>query len=449
MKKLFFAIAIAATAFAYGQEKIQTLTLKEAVKMGLANNVTLNQQENNLISSRVNKTSSLLNLGPSVEVNGNAGRNDGNSFNQQQGIVVNGTLDFINASIDASMPLFRGMSVVNNARRASNQYESQLNVVKRSSQDLIRAVAFQYLTCLLDRELVFINERNVETQRKQLEQIRGQVSAGARAEVDARNQEYQVKNAELLLVRAQNTLRNDKAVLARSLPLDPSISFELEEPDWQMTSLDNLAVDELYALALANRSDLRSAEYGEKAARFGYMSQKGGYFPTINIFASYGSRYNYIHPTENFVFENRNFAQQFAEDNTQLTYGVSFRIPIHGGFQNRSFTVREKMNYENAKLTKQNTELTVKNDVLLVYQNLQDAKTSYAASQAQLEAAQISNNLERERYALGISDIVAVTLSNQTLTRAEADYQSARYTLMFQTLLVNYATGVLKFEDIP
>jgi outer membrane protein len=107
------------------------------------------------------------------------------------------------------------------------------------------------------------------------------------------------------------------------------------------------------------------------------------------------------------------------------------------------------MVYENAKLQTENTEIVVKTEVLLAYQNLQDAKSAYEAAQAQLSAAETANSLERERYILGISDIVALTQSNQSLTRAQSDYENARYTLMFQNLLINYATGVLKFEDIP
>lgn len=107
------------------------------------------------------------------------------------------------------------------------------------------------------------------------------------------------------------------------------------------------------------------------------------------------------------------------------------------------------MLYENAKLQTENTEIVAKSEVLLAYRNLKDAESAFEAATAQLDAAEISNALERERYTLGISDIVALTQSNQALTQAQGDYESARYTLMFQKLLINYATGTLQYEDIP
>jgi outer membrane protein len=426
------------------------LTFKEAVKIGLDNNLTLNQQKNLLVATKVAKSSGLLSFGPSVNINGNAGRNDGNSFNQQQGRVINGVLDFMNTSLDANMPLFRGLNTLNNYRSASSAYDAQLHFVNRTSQDVIRDISRQYLTCLLDQRLIIINEKNLETQQQTFNQIREQVNAGSRAEVDMKNQEYQVKNAELLLVRAKNTLRNDKAVLAQTLQLDPIIGFELEEPAWSIDNSDIANLDELYKVASERRSDLKRAEENEKASQFTYAASKSLYFPSITAFASYGSAYNYIYRSEAIPDAgNRTFEQQFTNDNTQLTYGISFRIPIYNAFQNRANISRNQMLLENAKLQTENTELVVKSEVLLAYQNLQDAKVAYEAAQSQLAAAETSNSLEKERYTLGISDIVALTLSNQTFNRAQADYENARYTLMFQNLLINYATGTIKFEDIP
>jgi outer membrane protein len=253
-------------------------------------------------------------------------------------------------------------------------------------------------------------------------------------------------------VRAKNTLRNDRAILAQTLQLDPTIQFELEDPMWEIKNSENVNLDDLYTVANERRSDLKRAEETENASQFTYSAAKSAYFPSINLFASYQSAYNYVYrgeePPEQHP-DNRNFSDQFAKDNTQLTYGVSFRIPIYNAFQNRAAISRNHMAYQNAKLQAENTKIVVKSEVLLAYQNLQDAKLAFEAAQAQLSAAETSNSLEKERYSLGISDIVALTQSNQTLTRAQSDFENARYTLMFQDLLINYATGTLNFEDIP
>src|SRR5687768_5465192 len=210
MKQLRIVVALLTLTFSASAQQApiagqspSKLTFKEAVKIGLDNNLNLNQQKNLLVASRVAKQSGMLGFGPTVNINGNAGRNDGNSFNQQQGRVVNGVLDFVNASLDANMPLFRGLNAQSNYRVASSTYNAQLHFVNRTSQDVIRDISRQFLTCLLDQQLVIIAKKNVETQQQQYDQIAAFVAAGTRAEVDAKNQEFQLKNAELLLVRAK------------------------------------------------------------------------------------------------------------------------------------------------------------------------------------------------------------------------------------------------------
>lgn len=444
----FFWLGVSFTGV--GQDVPPKLTFKEAVKIGLERNPVLNQEKNNLVTSTVTKTASLLQLTPAVNVTGNAGRNDGNSFNQQQGAVVNGILDFVGANINASMPLFNGLNNVNTYRQSVNQLDAQTQFVNRTSQDVIRNVAAQFLTCLLDQQLLLIQERNLETQQKQFDQIREQVAAGSRAEVDLFNQEFQVKNAELLVLRASNTLKNDKIILAQIIQMDPSVPYELAEPEWDInTVIEELELNDMYATALDRRGDLASARFNEKASHLGYQATKGTYFPRVTLFAQYGSRYNYIHPTETFTPDNRPFEQQFFEDNLQLTYGMSFLIPIYGGFNTRSTVVRNRMSYQNAKLTADNTEILVKSDVQRAYQNYYDVRSSYDATASQLKAAEITFGLEQERYNLGITDIVSLTQANQNYTQAQSDFARARYTLLFQRVLINYATGTLRFEDIP
>jgi outer membrane protein len=344
------------------------------------------------------------------------------------------------------VPIFNGLSQVNGYRSAHSLNEAQLHQVARSTQDVIQLVANNYLTCLLDQQLVNIQKQNIETQKLQYNQIKSQVDLGARAEADLYNQEYQVKNAELLFIRAQNKLKNDLALFARSLALDPTVPLELEEVDWNVDTLLEGQVDrdQMQMTALSQRSDLKTAENIEKARHYSYSAIKGRYYPSVYAGVSYGSRYNYIHG-----FDNRSFDDQFRQDNRQLSYGVSVTIPIFYGFQSRAQAALAKVQYKNAALDRDATEIRVKTEVMQVYQNFQDAKTNYLAAQAQLKAAELTYKTQKERYDLGISNVVEMNTTNQAYIQAQGDFQSALFTLMFQRLLIDYAVGTLTFEDIP
>ena len=87
--------------------------------------------------------------------------------------------------------------------------------------------------------------------------------------------------------------------------------------------------------------------------------------------------------------------------------------------------------------------------MISAHQNFRDAKSNYDASAAQLRAAELTYQTEKERYDLGISSMVQLSTTNQDYIKAKGDFQNAKYTLMFQKLLINYAIGTLKIEDIP
>jgi outer membrane protein len=359
---------------------------------------------------------------------------------------VNGVIDYVGGSVGASMPVFQGLSNLNQYRRANNQNEAQLHQVVRSNQDVIRDVANQYLRCLLDQELIEISEQNVETQQIQYDQIKELVDLGNRAAADLYNQEYLVKNAELLLVRDRNTLSNDLATLALTLQIDPTVYTSVEEVAWDVNllSADTLSIDAMVSMAMNRRSDLKQAQHFEQAAHFGYNAIKGQYYPNLSASIQYGSRYNYVHGED-----NRSFNDQFLQDNVALGYGLAITIPIYYGFQYRAQAAFSRVTYENAQISTRNMEVTVKTDVIRSYQNFRDALTNYETSQAQVRSAEIAYQMEKERYDLGISNIVQLQLVNQTYVRAQGDYQSSLFNLMFQRLLINYTLGTLRFEDIP
>lgn len=445
MKRVFILLVLITGVGSVSAQ--QTLTFRNAVTLGLENNLLLNQQKNLLISTGVNRTSALLQMSPSVSAGGSAGRFDGNSFNQQRGEVVNGQVDFVNGGLSANLPIFNGFNQVNAYKQAASQNEAQLNFVVRTTQDVIRNVSFQYLTCLLDQQLLKIDQQNLETQKTQLDQIKQQVELGSRAEADLYNQEFQVRTAELQAVRSGNRLKNDKALLAQTLMIDPIISFDLEEVNWGAESylIDAVVLENLNTQALENRADLKQASNTERAAQLGFLSRRGRYYPNLSAFAEMNSRYNYIHGAP----DNRTFDQQFRSDNRQFNYGLSLQIPIFNGLANRALVVQQRVLFENAQLTTKNTEVRVKSDVLIAYQNYQDARASFSAAESQLKSGELSYKMEKERFDLGISNIVQLTTAQQSYVKAQSDFASAQFTLMFQKLLIGYATGTLRVDDLP
>lgn len=444
---LYFFLAMLGCGIASAQDVDSVLTFRKAIDIALKNNVTLNTQRNNLNQSQVNKSFRIAQLGPQASINGGVGMRNGNSFIQQEGRVVNATVYGASAQLNASMPIFNGLSGLNTARQADAQLDAQVAFVHRTTQDIINTVATQYLQVLLDQELLKIAEENVNLQRTILEQVTTQVDLGSRSPVDQYNQQAQLSNAELRAVQAEFQLTADRITLFQSLLVDPTSVRRIEEPSWDVNAiaLDNLSLQQLFEEAKIHRADLKQAEYTERASRFAMQSAKGNYLPSINAVYSNGSAWNKLKGAP----EARTFNQQFFTDNRSNYLGLNVSIPIFAGLQNRAQYIQSRVQYDNSKLQTESREVQVKGDVLRAYENFESVKKAYSAGVTGLEASQMAYNLEQERFNLGVTSFVDFANANRTYIQAQTDMAQAKYRFLFQKVMLDYAIGTLKPEDLP
>jgi outer membrane protein len=436
----------------------KVLTFEDAVKLALDNSVLLNQQKNNLEYNQMQKTSSIASIGPSVTLGGTAQQFNGNSFNQQQGRVIIGVRDNVSGSINANMNLFSGFARINSIRQYSNLADAQSYFVKRTAQDAINTVAGQYLTVMLDVELLRIARQNFEALNKQLDQVKEQVRLGAKSPVDEYNQDALTKAAELRMVQAEVNLNNDKTTLTQSLLMDPFEQYDVEKPAWDLNKLgyDGLTMEDLAEKAKAQRGDYQRAVSSELSAKFGMRASRGfNMMPSVYLFGSYGSSYNFAHDQPDSVQVNgvmvRNqasFSDQFKTNNVYKAYGIQVNIPLFNGLQYRTTVAQQKVLYENAQWTKKSLEYQIKNDVIRAVRNYEAARKAYQVSVDQLTAAEAAFELEKERYNLGVTNFVDFTNANRVLVQAQTDKAQNEYKLVFQRISIEYAVGTLKADDL-
>jgi outer membrane protein len=446
-----FLAFIGVNAFSQDQTGDRLLTFKEAIDIAMRNNVTLIAQRNLLTQQKVNKTYRWAQLGPQASVNATLYESNGNRFIQQEGKVVNATVNGLSANLNIQQPIFNGMSLFYNARGSSEIFDAQLETVNRSMQTTMNNVATQYLQVLLDKELAKIALENLKNQQTQFEQVKAQVELGARSPVDEYNQQAQVSTAELRLMQANYTLVNSRITLMQTLLLDPTDSLSIEEPEWNINgmALDNLSLPSLVETALQKRSDLKAFKHLENSARMNMHSSKGNYMPGLNAFYSNGSAWNQLKDADTQDPGYRNFDQQFRTDNKQNNFGLSLNIPLFTGFQNRAIMMQSKVQYQNSKLNRSSQEVLVKGDVLRAFENYQAIQIAYKSAQTGLEASQMAFDLERERYNLGVTSFVDFVNANRTYLQAQTDMASAKYRFLFQKVALDFAVGTLKVEDIP
>lgn len=440
---------------------VRILTFEEAIKTALQNSISLNQQRNTLTNNQALKTASIATMAPSINGNASAQQFNGNSFNQNTGLVTNGVRDNVNASINARVTLFSGLGNINSIRQYTSLLEAQSNFVNRTAQDVMNNVSVQYLTVMLDVELLKIAKENFEYLKKQMDQTKEMVTLGSKSQVDEYNQDALTKGAELRFVQAEIVLANDKALLAQTLLIDAFEQFDVEKPNWDINAIGNetLKLDELAEQAKQSRGDYLRAVNNEEAARFSMNIARGALLPTLSAFGGLGSSYNYQHDVPKTItdpdtgnaidnpFYPRPFNEQFKTNNFYKQYGLQLNIPIFNGLQQRAFLVQQRVAYDNSMLAKKNLELQIKNDVLRAVRVYEGAKKAFTVTVDQLVSAEQAFNFETERFNLGVTNFVDYSNANKVFVQSQTDKAQAEYRLIFQKILLEYAVGTLKPEE--
>ena len=462
MKRRVIAVLVVMgfmTSASFAQQATKVLSFEDAVKIAMKNAVLLNQQKNNLEFSQAQRTQSIAGIGPNVSLFSQAARFDGNSFNNNTGTVVNGIRDNVTGSINANINVFSGFNRMNQIKQYANALDAQAYFVNRTGQDLINTVANQYLRVMLDVELLKIAKENFEALNKQLTQVKEQVALGARSPVDEYNQDALTKAAELRQVQTEILLNNDKTLLVQTLLIDPFEQFDVEKPNWDINQIGNgndLNILELSEKAKQYRGDYLRADKLESAQKFAMKAAGGNMLPQLFAFGSYGSAYNYQHNQPDSIKNSSGiwvptqpkFEDQFTRNNVYKQYGFQLNIPVFSGLQNRTLRMQQQVLYENSQLNKKNLEYQIKNDVQRSVRNYEGARKAYAVTTDQVKAAELAFQLETERYDLGVTNFVDFTNANRVLVQAQTDKAQAEFTLVFQKILIDYAVGTLKVEDL-
>jgi outer membrane protein len=443
MRSLLFIIIFSIfSLIAFSQDGTPAvLTFNEAVHIGLKRNMLLNQQKNQLMANQAQKLAGYGNFLPNLNLTSNYTHQNGNQQNTTTGDLENLSTDYFGTQLNANLTLFNGLRNIHTLSQSNKQVSAQAYLVKRSTQDVVSTVANQYLTVLLDQELLKIAEGNLETQRTVLEQMQGFYDAGSRAITDVLNQDAITKAAQVSFIRARNTLQNDKSILAQTLQLDPSERFEVVYPDYknEVNSYQNNSLDSLISIALSNRSDLKQISFQVESNKSALRTTLSGYLPSLSLFANYGSFY--------YSLIADDFNTQFRTTNPSLSYGANLTIPLFSRFANTAQRATAKVTYDNSVLSQNNLLKTVKLDVQRSHNNLLNSIEAYKSSLSQYEAGVLAMQTQKESYDLGISAQVALAQANRTYVEGAASKAQAEVTLVFQKILLDYALGTLRVED--
>jgi outer membrane protein TolC len=421
------------------------LSLDDAVRRGLENNLGLKQAESSEKVLHGERNQALQQFLPTITLTGDTGfyQHDLAAQGFGPGVIKKfavlfpgGTMPALSlitkdtltqGQIHYSETLFSGPVIA--GWKAAGAAERAAHFGKMTARgEVVQQVATAYLHAIAASSEVDNAKALVAQSQVLLDHANASHEAGVVANLEELRAKVQLQSQQQLLLAAQNQYQKDLILLKREIGLDPGQDIALTDPA-PYNDLTEQTAEEVRATAYKDRQDyqnLQNLVVGYKAIHAAYRSQR---LPTLKFNSYYGTS------TVNGAGTHGDF----------LAMGT-LSVPIfrEAGLRGNEDASQAQLDAVNAQMA----DLRVHID-----QQVRSALLDVAASKQLVEVSRSNVNLataalsdETDRVNAGVDDNLPLVTAQATLASAESNLVQSLYRYNVSKLALARAAGVLELQ---
>ncbi|MEG0928821.1 MULTISPECIES: TolC family protein [Chryseobacterium] len=414
-------------------------SLKECVSYAVEHNLQVIQNQYTKQNQEYNLKAAKKDYLPSVS----GSMMNGVSFGQGSLGAGSYRNDRFNNSIGVSADVL----VYNNGRLEKNVRKLQFDVeasqydIEAIKNDISVQIAQQYLTALLNKEIVKISQSAVENAKKQYDRAKITTQVGTTAQTVLAESEAALAREKQNLKTAEVNVGRALFAIAQLLQLADYKDFDVENVDVSDV-LDSqlVTVDEVLTKAYDLQPQIKAAESRIRSAEAQTEVSKTAFWPTLTASAGLNTFYNKSFNVPPGIVQGTFFEQY--NDQFGQSVGLSLNIPIF----NKGKT---KLQVEQSKLNESVSKIALEQQKQTVRQNIQkaqfDADANYETYLAAVEAEKSSKlalDFADKSYAAGKTTIYDVNVARNNYANAQGSVAQAKYNYLFSLKLLNFYAGI-------
>jgi outer membrane protein len=428
-------------------------SLEQCIQYAIEHNINIKQlqlqQEEAEIQQNTAKNSRLPNLNASLGHEWSFGKAQdllGNYYDLNQ--------SHSGISAQSAVPLFTGFRIPNQIARTKLDFEAAIQNLEKAKEDLSINITSLFLQALFTKELLNINEKQLELSKTQIQRTQYLVQAGNVPKSHLYDIEAQVAKDEASLVDAQNNLDIMLLDLAQSLELERNTKFDISVPNYDRdiitTYMNSLQPpDVIYENAVNFKPVIKGQEYKVESSKKGLKVAESGYYPQLDFTLGIGTNFFHIYKpsgqinpiTNEPVILNPPLSEQFRNYASKLI-GFNMSIPIFNRFQVRNQVRSAKIDILNQQLILENNKKTLYKEIQMAYKSATAAQAKYRASQSSLKAANESFEYARKRYELGNSTVFEFNEARTKLIQSQSELAQSKYEYILRAKILDFYNGI-------
>ncbi len=425
--------------------EILKLSLDDAVRRGLENNLGLKQAENSEKVLHGERNQALQQFLPTITLTGDTGfyQHDLAAQGFGPGVIKKfavlfpgGTMPALSlitkdtltqGQIHYSETLFSGPVIA--GWKAAGAAERAAHFGKMTARgEVVQQVATAYLHAIAASSEVDNAKALVAQSQVLLDHAHASHEAGVVANLEELRAKVQLQSQQQLLLAAQNHDQKDLILLKREIGLDPGQDIALTDPA-PYNDLTEQTPEEVRATAYKNRQDyqnLQNLVVGYKAIHAAYRSQR---LPTLKFNSYYGTS------TVNGAGTHGDF----------LAMGT-LSVPIfrEAGLRGNEDASQAQLDAVNAQLA--DLRVHIDQQVRSALLDVAASKQLVEVSRSNVDLATAALSDETDRVNAGVDDNLPLVTAQATLASAESNLVQSLYRYNVSKLALARAAGVLELQ---
>ena len=326
---------------------------------------------------------------------------------------------FKTVSLTAEETLFDFGKTKSQADIAKKSYLATKDNLQATINDTIYSVKEAYYALLYTIQKEAVYQDTVTRYEMHLEQANAYYQIGVKPKIDVLTAEYNLSNAKLGHIKAQNEVDMATAALNNAMGLPELANYSIDEKIKLKKYEYNF--DEMITKAYDVRPELLAAQKRAEASNLLVRASKRAFTPDLKIAASY------------------NLGGKTPGQDYGYSFGGSLAYPVTN-------LMKLKKEVDEAKATakkdsadfqkiKQDVYLDVKNAYLTLYETEQTVPVTKSA----MLQAQEQYELASGRYKIGVGEIIELKDAENTYRNSQLDYYNA---------ILKYNVAVANLEKV-
>lgn len=310
---------------------------------------------------------------------------------------------------------------------AKLQEKARLADTEASREDIVLATDQVFYQTVEAQATLKVAVQTVAARQTLTDQVSALAASKLRSDLDLSFAQVNLSQARLLQLDAQNNLGSAKAALSDVLGFDRQTDYELVDDS---NNLPPLSPDPepLIAQAIANRPDLQSLVYSERAAQKFSKAQHQQLLPTISALGVVG--------------QTSIGSPLYFTTDWYGAVGANLSIPIFNGFRFSAQALEAKLQAQEASEQTRALRDHVARDVRVAWLNANTALQRVAVTAQLLAESNTALDLASTRYKFGLSSIVELSQAQLQQTEAAISNASARAQYNLTVAALNFQIGV-------